>query len=196
MKTSKVNINTLKPHPSNPRIIKDEAFVKLQASLKGFPKMSLVRPIVVNQDNIILAGHQRVAAHKANGVKELEVAIVDYTKDEEAEFMIKDNAQAGDWDLDKLAEHFDLDQLDDWGIQVEYDFEYEEELEAEVAKPKAEPVKGTQYSRQFKVPMDQADEAKYVFGKLTDVKILGILLNNEKHWHDLYLGNAIVTLKK
>jgi DNA modification methylase len=125
-----MKIKDIKPNPSNPRIIKDEKFAKLVQSIKDFPQMLELRPIVINSDNIVLGGNMRLRACKEAGLKEVPVMRADdLTPEQQAEFIIKDNVGFGEWDWDMLANQWDAEKLNDWGLDVP-DFEATE-LEAE-----------------------------------------------------------------
>jgi DNA modification methylase len=125
-----MKLSDIKPNPSNPRIIKDEKFAKLVQSIKDFPQMLELRPIVINSDNIVLGGNMRLRACKEAGLKEVPVMRADdLTPEQQAEFIIKDNVGFGEWDWDMLANEWDAEKLNDWGLDVP-DFEATE-LEAE-----------------------------------------------------------------
>lgn len=114
-----VKINQVKPNPENPRIIKDDKFRKLVKSIQEFPKMLEIRPIVVNDDMIVLGGNMRLKACKEAGLKELPVIMAsDLTEDQQREFVIKDNVGFGEWDWDDLANNWDVDQLTEWGLDI------------------------------------------------------------------------------
>jgi ParB-like chromosome segregation protein Spo0J len=112
-----LKINEIKLNPNNPRIIKDDKFTKLVQSIKDFPEMLDIRPIVVNQDMIILGGNMRYKACKEAGLKEIPVIVTDLTEEQQKEFLIKDNVSGGEWDWDLLNE-WDTEQLEDWGLDV------------------------------------------------------------------------------
>jgi hypothetical protein len=119
MKTELLPISAIKPNPNNPRVIKDDKFEKLVASIKEFPKMLEIRPIVVNDDMIVLGGNMRLKACKAAGLKEVPVLKAsDLTEDEQRQFIIKDNVSGGEWDWDMLANEWDVQQLEEWGLDV------------------------------------------------------------------------------
>lgn len=111
-------INKIKSNPNNPRVIKDDKFKKLVQSLKDLPEMAQVRPIVVNQDMIVLGGNMRLKAMKEAGWKEAPVAVVDWDEDKQRQFIIKDNVGFGEWDWDMLANEWDAESLGDWGLDV------------------------------------------------------------------------------
>ena len=113
-----VKINDIKSNPNNPRIIKDGKFKKLVESIKAFPEMANVRPIVVNTDMIVLGGNMRLKAMKEAGWKEAPIQIVEWDEQKQKEFIIKDNVGFGEWDWDDLANNWDDDNLDDWGLDI------------------------------------------------------------------------------
>jgi hypothetical protein len=119
MEIKRLKISEIKLNPNNPRTIKDEKFKKLVNSIKEFPEMLEIRPIVVNADNVVLGGNMRLRACKEAGMNEIPV-IVAYNIPEErhGEFIIKDNVGYGDWDWDMLANEWDMDLLKDWGLDV------------------------------------------------------------------------------
>jgi ParB-like chromosome segregation protein Spo0J len=115
----KVNIKEVKTNPSNPRTIKDAKFKKLVQSIKDFPQMLELRPIVVDKDYIVLGGNMRLKACLAAGLKEIPILIADQLSEEQkAEFIIKDNVGFGDWDWDVLANEWPVDKLEEWGLDV------------------------------------------------------------------------------
>jgi DNA modification methylase len=123
-------ISEVKLNPNNPRLIKDDKFTKLVQSIKDFPEMLNIRPIVVNQEMIILGGNMRYKACKEAGLKEIPVIVTDLTEEQQREFLIKDNTSGGEWDWDILANEWDTDQLEAWGLDLPIDFNTEV-LEAE-----------------------------------------------------------------
>jgi DNA modification methylase len=130
MNPIKVKISEVKSNPNNPRIIKDDKFQKLVKSIKEFPEMLNIRPIVVNADMVVLGGNMRLKACKEAGIKE--VAIIkasDLTDEQQKQFIIKDNVGFGEWDWEDLANNWDVEQLTDWGLDIP-DFK-PEVLEAE-----------------------------------------------------------------
>ena len=111
-------IGKIKANPNNPRTIKDDKFFKLVQSLKDLPEMAKVRPVVVNQDMVVLGGNMRLKAMKEAGWKEAPVEIVDWDEDKQRQFIIKDNVGFGEWDWEMLANEWDAEQLDDWGLTL------------------------------------------------------------------------------
>jgi len=117
----KVDIRQVRNNPDNPRFIKDHKFEKLVKSIREFPQMLELRPIVVNQDMVVLGGNMRLKACEAAGIKEVPIIFADnLTPEQEKEFIIKDNSSFGEWDWDLLANEWDVDQLNDWGMDVPY----------------------------------------------------------------------------
>lgn len=111
-------ISEVKLNPNNPRIIKDDKFKKLVQSIKDFPEMLNIRPIVVNQDMIILGGNMRYKACKEAGLKEVPVIITDLSEEKQREFLIKDNTSGGEWDWEVLANEWDNEELESWGLEL------------------------------------------------------------------------------
>lgn len=119
MKTEKIKIEKVKLNPNNPRIIKDDKFHKLVESIKTFPKMLEIRPIVVNNDMIVLGGNMRLKACIEAGLKEIHVIKAsDLTEDEQKQFIIKDNVGFGEWDWEMLANEWSEVDLSEWGLDV------------------------------------------------------------------------------
>jgi len=118
-KWQKIAINKIKSNPNNPRVIRDEKFKKLVKSIEDFPQMLELRPIVVNDDMIVLGGNMRLKACEAAGLKEVPIVIASsFTEDQQKEFIIKDNVGFGEWDWEAIANEWDSDQLDEWGLDV------------------------------------------------------------------------------
>jgi hypothetical protein len=114
----KVKINEIKLNPNNPRLIKDDKFAKLVQSIKDFPEMLEIRPIVVNDDMIILGGNMRFKACKEAGLKEVSIIKVSgLSAEKQREFLIKDNVSGGEWDWSLLQE-WDSLELESWGLDI------------------------------------------------------------------------------
>jgi DNA modification methylase len=129
MMSNKVKINQIKSNPNNPRLIKDDKFYKLVKSLEEDPDFCNVRPVVCNTDMIVIGGNMRLKAAKELGWKEIPCEIVDWSEEKQRAFTIKDNVGYGEWDWDMLANEWDAEQLNEWGLDVP-DFKAEV-LEAE-----------------------------------------------------------------
>ena len=100
-----VKISKVKPNETNPRLIKDSKFNRLVESVKEFPEMLKLRPIVVNKDMVVLGGNMRLKACKE-------------AEEQQKEFIVKDNVGFGEWDWDILANQWDNVQLKEWGMDV------------------------------------------------------------------------------
>ena len=119
MKVEKVKISEVKNNPSNPRLIKDDKFKKLVKSIQDFPQMLELRPIVVDENNIVLGGNMRLKACKEAGLKDVYIFKAEnLTEEQKQEFIVKDNVGFGEWDWDMLANEWDVDKLDEWGLDV------------------------------------------------------------------------------
>ena len=129
-----IKLTTIKSNPNNPRVIRDEKFKKLVKSIEEFPKMMALRPMVVNEEMVVLGGNMRLKALKELGYKEVPNDWVksakDLTEDEIRRFIIADNVGFGEHDWEMLANEWDVEELSDWGLDIP-GFEIAEELEAE-----------------------------------------------------------------
>jgi len=115
----KVKIDSIFENPTNPRTINKVKFDKLVKSIKTFPEMLSLRPIVVNKEGGIIGGNMRYKACKENGLKEVYVIKADKLTDKQIEqFIIKDNVGFGEWDYDLLSSSWDSTELADWGLDV------------------------------------------------------------------------------
>tara|TARA_R100001086_G_C11758307_1_gene237355 strand:+ start:85 stop:672 length:588 start_codon:yes stop_codon:yes gene_type:complete len=119
MKTETVKISKIKRNPNNPRLIKDDKFNKLVNSIKEFPEMLNIRPIVVNEQMIVLGGNMRLKACQEAGLKEIPVIKTsELTAEQQREFIVKDNVGYGEWDWDLIANEWDSIDLDNWGLDL------------------------------------------------------------------------------
>ena len=143
-----MKLSDIKANPDNPRVIKDEAFNKLVQSIKDFPKMMALRPMVVDDNLTVLGGNMRLRALQHLGYKDIPDEWVkrasDLTEEEQKQFIIKDNVSVGDWDWDTLANEWDVQDLKDWGLEMpadwgverveakEDDYEIPDEIETDI----------------------------------------------------------------
>jgi DNA modification methylase len=146
-----MKVTDIKPNPNNPRLIKDDKFKKLIQSIKDFPEMMEKRPIVCVTDTdgklYPLGGNMRFKALKELNYKEVPDSWItladDWTEEQRREFVIKDNVGFGEWDWEQLANNWDSEELEAWGLDVPT-FETDEVLEAEEddfdATPPDEPI--------------------------------------------------------
>jgi len=115
----KLPINQVKANPNNPRIIKDDKFKKLVQSIKEFPEMLELRPIVVNDDMVVLGGNMRLKACKEAGLDKVPVIKAsNLTEEQQKEFIIKDNVGFGEWDWNDLANNWETEKLQEWGLDI------------------------------------------------------------------------------
>tara|TARA_R100000963_G_C4638989_1_gene102731 strand:- start:580 stop:1029 length:450 start_codon:yes stop_codon:yes gene_type:complete len=114
-----VDIKEIKENENNPRYIRDTKFKKLVKSIKDFPEMLEFRPIIVDEDMVILGGNMRLKACKSAGLNKVWVDIVKGWSDKQKqEFIIKDNSSFGEWDWDLLANEWDVYELNEWGLSL------------------------------------------------------------------------------
>ena len=112
-------VTELKLHGSNPRFIKDDKFKKLVKSIKDFPEMLEKRPLVVDEDGIILGGNMRFRSCLELKMKEVPVIVAKgWTDEQKNEFVIKDNVSSGEFDFDVLANEWDIPELEEWGLDL------------------------------------------------------------------------------
>jgi hypothetical protein len=131
MKTELVPINDVNLSPTNPRVIKNKKFVKLVKSIKEFPDMLKVRPIVVDNDMVVLGGNMRLRACMEAGLKQVHIIKAsDFTEEQKREFVIKDNSSFGEWDWDLLANEWEINDLSDWGLDIPASY-FDEDVEPE-----------------------------------------------------------------
>ena len=177
MQSVKTKISEVKLNPNNPRLIKDDNFKKLVQSIKDFPEMLDIRPIVVNSDMVILGGNMRFKACKEAGLKEVPIIVADnLSEEQQREFLIKDNVSGGEWDFEMLANEWDVEQLEDWGLDMPT-FEADQVLEATEddfdTTPPEEPktVLGDLY---------EIGEHRLLCGDSTDSDVVAKLMNGQK----------------
>jgi hypothetical protein len=114
-----LKISQLKENTSNPRLIKGDKFKKLVKSIKEFPEMLELRPIVVDENMVVLGGNMRLKACKEAGLKEVWIEVAEnLTEAQKKEFIIKDNVGFGEWEWDILANEWDAMDLTEWGLDT------------------------------------------------------------------------------
>ena len=119
MEIEKIKIGLVKANPKNPRIIKDYKYYKLLDSIKDFPEMLEIRPIVIDNENIVLGGNMRLKACKEALIKEVFIIRANnLTEKQKQEFIIKDNIGFGEWDWDILANEYEITELENWGLDL------------------------------------------------------------------------------
>ena len=186
----RVDIKQVRSNPDNPRFIKDYKFEKLVKSIKEFPQMLELRPIVVNQDMIVLGGNMRLKACEEAGIKEVPIIFADnLTPEQEKEFIIKDNSSFGEWDWDLLANEWNTADLIDWGMDVPEEWSLDPEELGEdfsLADGDREPFQ----QMTFKLADEQADQIKNALDdikKLEEFKYVETFANENSNGNALYL---------
>ena len=114
MKVEKIQINKLKPATYNPRQISKKQYNHLKDSIVKF---GLVDPIILNKDFTVIGGHQRLKVCKELKYKDIDCVVLDLTKEDERELNIRLNKSGGEFDLDILANEFEIEELKDWGFK-------------------------------------------------------------------------------
>jgi DNA modification methylase len=172
-----VAINTVKANPNNPRIIKDDKFAKLVKSINEFPQMLNLRPIVVNDDMVVLGGNMRLKACKEAGLKEIPIIKAsELTEQQQKEFIVKDNVGYGEWDWNDLANNWDAEQLQDWGLDIPgFDAEVLEAEEDEFAVPDGGIETDIVLGDLFEI-----GEHRLLCGDSTDSDQVALLMNGQK----------------
>ena len=166
MKVLKVKISDIKTNPKNPRLIKDDKFRKLVKSIQEFPQMLELRPIVVDENNIVLGGNMRLKACIEVGLKEVYIVKAeDLTEQQKDEFIVKDNVGFGEWDWDILANEWDTEKLTDWGLDLPIYFNDSDELGTEFSLPEGDKAPFQQMT--FTLADEQAEKIK---NAITDIK--------------------------
>jgi len=172
-----VPINTIKANPNNPRIIKDDKFAKLVKSINEFPQMLNLRPIVVNDDMVVLGGNMRLKACKEAGLKEIPIIKAsELTDQQQKEFIVKDNVGYGEWDWNDLANNWDEQELIDWGLDIPgFDAIEVEAEEDDFAVPDGGIETDIVLGDLFEI-----GEHRLLCGDSTDTNNLDLLLQNKK----------------
>jgi ParB-like chromosome segregation protein Spo0J len=117
-----MKLKDIKPNPNNPRVLRDDKFQKLKQSITEFPKMLSLRPMVIDENNVVLGGNMRLRALQELGFTDVEEAWVkrssDLTEEEKKRFIIADNVAFGEWDWDTLANDWEVVDLEAWGLDI------------------------------------------------------------------------------
>ena len=169
----KVNIKDVKTNPKNPRIIKDDKYRKLVKSIQEFPDMINKRPLVTFTDKdgkyVVLGGNMRLKALNELKYKEIPIIVADeWTEEQKAEFLIKDNVGFGEWDWDQLTNEWDVEKLDEWGLDLPI-FMEEPSLDELIGEEKNKPAS---MKITFKT-VEQLQEAENDIQELIDRKFQG-----------------------
>jgi hypothetical protein len=184
-----VPISQVIPNKTNPRYIKDDKFKKLVQSIKDFPQMLELRPIVVDSEMVVLGGNMRLKACQAAGLAEVPILIADQlTPEQQAEFIIKDNVGFGEWDWDVLANEWDAASITDWGLDIGgFDLKAEE-FGDEFSLPDGD--KSPFQQMTFTLADEQAEQIKNVIADIKatdDYKYCETFGNENSNGNALYL---------
>ena len=167
-----VKLYKIKGNPRNPRIIKDDKFKKLVKSIKDFPEMLEKRPIIVDEELMVLGGNMRLKASAEAGLKEVWIDVAEgWTQEQKDEFVVKDNVNFGEWDWAMLGNEWKTNELDNWGLDVWENQDDKNNLDAEL-----------EWSGMPEFKNDDLSPARQVivsFKTEEDVKLFSNLLNQE-----------------
>ena len=172
----KISIAKIKSNKNNPRFINDSKFKRLVKSIKDFPEMLEKRPIIVDENFIVLGGNMRLKACKKAGLKEIWIdQVTDWTEEQKNEFIIKDNSGFGEWDWDILLNEWEVKDLYDWGLDIPdfpiEDIEAEEDNYEEPEELQVDVVLGD---------LIEIGEHRLLCGDSTDVTQVEKLMNGQK----------------
>jgi ParB-like chromosome segregation protein Spo0J len=182
----KLNIKDIKLNDHNPRDITPEMFEKLKKSIQEFPQMLETRPLVIDENNVVLGGNMRLRALTDLGYEEIPVHKVEgWSEEQKKEFIVKDNVSYGVWDWELLANSWDAEQLGDWGLTVNL---FEEEGEEVIDKE----------SLQFEqITITLSDEQTEQLKKvIKNIKTLEEYKYSETFGNENSNGNALYVLAK
>lgn len=190
-----VDIKQVKSNPKNPRVIKDDKFKKLVKSIQEFPDMLNKRPLVCFTDTdgkyIVLGGNMRLKACNELKLTEIPIILADeWTEEQKDEFLIKDNVGFGEWDWDDLANEWDAEKLEGWGLdvwkapaEVDYSILDDEDLDGELQ----DMVNGVKKAIQIEFEPEHYEDAQELvkFFRNNKVYIGGLLIEKLKYEKDL-----------
>ena len=186
-----MKLTEIKSNPNNPRVIKDHKFEKLKKSISEFPKMMELRPMVINEDNIVLGGNMRLKALKDLGYKEVPEEWVkrasDLTEEETRRFIIADNVGFGEHDWDVLANSWDTQELEDWGLDG-FPFGVEDSDEFGTEFELADGDKSPFQQMTFTLADEQAEQIK---NSIADIKLTEEYKYCETMGNENSNGNAL-----
>jgi len=175
-----IKLSSIKHNPDNPRVIRDDKFQKLKQSIQDFPKMMSLRPMVVDDQGIILGGNMRLKALQDLGFKEVPKEWVkqaaELTDEEKQRFIIADNVGFGDWSWDILSSSWDVDQLAEWGLEVP---EFDKDIEIEAKEDNYE-IPDVIHTDILLGDLLEIGEHRLLCGDSTDSDQVARLMNGEK----------------
>jgi len=178
VKIETIKVSEIVPNENNPRIIKEDKFERLVESIKTFPEMLQVRPLVIDENNVVLGGNMRLKACIEAGLKDLPVIrCTNWSEERKSEFIIKDNVGFGEWDWSILANEWDDLPLNEWGVAVwetktvdysildDEDFsEKLDEMESDVRKAIQIPFESDDYEEARELYKELSNSGEYVGG--------------------------------
>ena len=190
-----VDIKQVKTNPKNPRVIKDDKFKKLVNSIQEFPDMLNKRPLVCFTDTdgkyVVLGGNMRLKACNELKLTEIPIILADeWTEEQKDEFLIKDNVGFGEWDWDDLANEWDAEKLEEWGLdvwkapaEVDYSILDDEDLDCELQ----DMVNGVKKAIQIEFEPEHYEDAQELvkFFRNNKVYVGGLLIEKLKYEKDL-----------
>lgn len=196
MKIEKVRVDFIKSNEKNPRLITDDKLRKLVKSIREFPQMLEIRPIVVDENMVVIGGNQRFKAAQMAGMTEVPIIkATDLTEEQKKQFVIKDNVNHGEWDWDVLVSDFNLDQLRDWGQDVpNFNLEQEPDIDLNIMGVKLDRYVNAQIKRitlfyttePYKQMLVDLDEIAEERGFEDNSEVVDFLVDfyKNKRWND------------
>ena len=148
VQVKRLSPSKLKPNPDNPRQIAEHKFEELKKSIGRFEKMLIARPLIIDENNVVLGGNQRLQACISLGLKDVPtISVAGWTQEEKDEFVIADNISYGQWDWDVVANVWDSKPVGEWGLKVPvYEF-FDVNDDTPISKDKPNPsIKDDDYS--------------------------------------------------
>jgi len=171
-----MKLKDIKPNPNNPRVLRDDKFQKLKQSITEFPKMLSLRPMVIDENNVVLGGNMRLRALQELGFNDIDEAWVkrssDLTEEEKKRFIIADNVAFGSWDWDTLANDWEVVDLEAWGLDIPQ-FDTVEELEASEEKGEMNVIELKFYNKDYKIVKEKLNSIS-MSPEIAVLKLLGV----------------------
>jgi len=185
-----VKLTSVRANPNNPRVIRDEKFAKLKQSIIDFPEMLEKRPLVCYTEGekyIVLGGNMRLKALSDIGAAEVPIILADeWTEEQRAQFLIKDNVGFGEWDWNTLANEWDAEQLEAWGLDLPGFKVNSDELGTEFSLPDGDKAPFQQMT--FTMADEQAEQIKMA---ISDIKLTNEYKYSETFGNENSNGNAL-----
>jgi ParB-like chromosome segregation protein Spo0J len=170
-----MKLKEIKPNPNNPRVLRDDKFQKLKQSITEFPKMLSLRPMVIDENNVVLGGNMRLRALQELGFNDIDEAWVkrssDLTEEEKKRFIIADNVAFGEWDWDTLANDWEVVDLEAWGLDIPQFDTVEEEVVEEEEKLNVIELKF--YNKDYKIVKEKLNSIS-MSPEMAVLKLLGV----------------------